>query len=40
MTKKSQAIKKLLSDIKKARRDVREGNVYTLKQVQKILNLK
>jgi len=40
MTKKKQMIKKLLLDIEKARRDVREGKVYTLEQVEKILNLK
>ena len=38
--KENRSNKRLLFDIKRARRDVNKGNVYTLEQVQEILDLK
>ena len=39
MTKKESKIEKLLHDIEKARRDVKEGDIYTLEQVETMLGL-
>ena len=37
--KKNRVIEKLLLDIDKARQDVKKGDVYTLEQVEKMLDL-